>query len=480
MRQVNEQLVLDIRSAASPVQGGWMSPDSDEERGPDPDLFQRRPLLSHGLSSRRSSSSSSSTTTHGPASTIDPRISISSTIYPASSAHSHPHDMYHSTDPVPIVPPYRSSSLHHGPELVPRHNDRESFIDIVSPAAPVFTLPELHHHRNHSQPPSRTSSPKPPVPTAPKPMFKRSSPKSSPQQRFNEPKQNLPPTTNFLDLDERSDLIRKNRKLAQVFGQPPGPDVFPQLDASRFNDGPPVLPPISSGNNRHQRAALSASGSADLAVGQQGPWIAALEYMNMHGRRHSTPLSPDNLSFLRLRDDSTKPSRSAESDIHAQDINRSSSPTSFIDLSDDHATKAAPQARGRRPSSPSAQSLYENMSPEEQLEEARRRKREKLAKLHRFLGSRVPTNLVLGLDESELALPPINSTTMAMLAVPENEEATRKAWLRRRRSSSAAAYSSTWSDEVDRIKEDLNLREKAINVRRAQKMEKVIAPYSSW
>ncbi|KAG5643129.1 hypothetical protein DXG03_001519 [Asterophora parasitica] len=394
-----------------------------------------RALLSHGSWSRRSSVSSSSSTSHGPASTIDGRISISSTIYPASSAHSHPHHMY--DDPSVVR--------------------EESFIEIASPPTPAFQLPELYHHRNHSEdkpqpePESGSESPEP------------DSPEPAPSRR----------TTNFLHLDERSDherldLIRKNRKLAQVFGQPPHPDAFLQSTRSKSALKPP-LP-------RHNRGALSTSGTLD----EPDSWLPALEYMNLHSRRHSAPLTPDDLSFL-MND--TNDDDDVRSDIHAPDQissdPRPSSPTSFIDLSDDPGTprkKASAKSRGhRRPSSPSAQSLFENMSPEEQAEDVRRRKREKLAKVHRFLGSRVPTNLVLGFNDSEPTLPPLDPT---MDPLPENEEASSKAWLRRRRSSSAAAYSSAWSDEVDRLKEDLNLKEKAINVRRAQKMEKVfgVAP----
>ena len=43
----------------------------------------------------------------------------------------------------------------------------------------------------------------------------------------------------------------------------------------------------------------------------------------------------------------------------------------------------------------------------------------------------------------------------------------------RRRSSSAAEFKSNWSGPDDRVKEELDEREKAINVRRAVKMEKV-------
>lgn len=482
MRQTYDETVLDIRRQKSELRA-WTPPGSDNKEQEPDESFPQRLLLSHDSwlpSSRRSSSdsSSSSSTTQGPASTIDPRISISSTIYPASSAHSHPHDMYNTAE-LPIVPPYRTSSLHQPPTPLgnTRNTDRESFIDILSPDVAEFTLPELTDYSVTSQPSSRTSSPKPPIPTAPKPMFNRASPRTSPHQRYDEPKKfsgNLPPTTNFLDLDERSDLIRKNRKLARVFGQSPGPDAFLQQDAIRSNK-PPVLPTLSSSsNNRHPRGALSVSDSFETEEARisHPPWppAAGTQYLNSNGRRHSLPLSPDEFSFLKT-DTIVKSSRYA--DNNATDEISPTSPTSFIDLSDDlgSATLVTPKKSARgRPSSPSSQSLFENMSPEEQAEEGRRRKREKLAKLHRFLGSRVPANLVLGLDdETESSLPPPGAN---MATLPENGDVSRRDWLRRRRSSSAAAYSSSWSDEIDRIKEDLDLREKAINVRRAQKMEK--------
>ncbi|KAG6911339.1 hypothetical protein DXG01_001010 [Tephrocybe rancida] len=453
MRHARDDLVLDIRRHST---------DSDTDMNNTWDTFRRRPLLSHvrpssqGSSTSSSYSSTSSTTTHEPASTIDARISISSTMYPTSTVYSHG---IYIDESLPIVPPNRSSSLY----------SRQSFIDIGSPDTAEFSLPGHMQRRDSPSPPRTPDRNKPPIPTAPKPVFNRSSPK---------PAYSLPPTTNFLDLDQRSDLIRKNRKLAKVFGQPPGPDAFPQ-EVSR-NDKPPVLPMITAG---HQRASLSIS-NLDAAISQHGVWLPATDFMD--ARRHSVPLSPDDVqSFLEGSITKQKSSRSPDlPDFLAPDEIRGSSPTSFIDLSDDlgSATRsrpkdrdpsaaAPPRGRPRRPSSPSARSLYESMSPEEQAEETRKRKREKLAKLHRFLGSRVPTNLVLGID-ADPALPPLDPTSMA------EDEVTRKAWLRRRRSSSAAAYSSTWSDEIDRIKEDLNSTEKAINVRRALKMEKVfgVAP----
>ncbi|KAK0466294.1 uncharacterized protein EV420DRAFT_820664 [Desarmillaria tabescens] len=172
-----------------------------------------------------------------------------------------------------------------------------------------------------------------------------------------------------------------------------------------------------------------------------------------------------------------EPSTDARSDRPNGDDTKS-----FIDLSEEelpdddisaiisHTTPS----KDRSPS-PSTRSLFqfEHLSPEEQAEDLRRRNREKLAKLHRFLGSRIPTDLVLGLEDPFLSLPPPLDVQM-----DSTDEVTRKAWLRRRRSSSVAAFPPNWSDDHDRVKEDLNDKEKAINVRRAQKMEKMfgVAP----
>ena len=97
-------------------------------------------------------------------------------------------------------------------------------------------------------------------------------------------------------------------------------------------------------------------------------------------------------------------------------------------------------------------------------EEDRRRRREKIAKLHRFLGSRVPTSLVLGFSASDDTLPALDRTVDNVRTSRHN----------RRRSSSATETRSNGFGPDDRMKEELDEREKAINVRRAIKMEKVI------
>ena len=452
MPKVNEETVLDIRPQVLEVIPVHSTTDLSEI------VFRRRrPLLSHDSSlpssSRSSLDSSASDTTNGPASTIEPRISISSTIYPTSSSHSHPHFMYQSTDQHATAPARKSTS----PPRRQSDADRASFIDFALPTRRDFALKDdrsppatFHHFQSKSQPATRSSSPKPPVPTAPKPVFDRSSLKTSPRLRqHDEPEIPLPPTTNFLDIEERLELIRKNQKLARLLGQSPGPDA--------------TVSPLT----RHLHGALSMSNNPEITV--HVPFSTRLAATASNGRRHSISMSSDDLSFL--SDSGNNPiridhsSRSNDPELH------SVSTTSFIDLSDDLGSAAhdRPMKAVTSISYPSTQSLLENMSPEEQAEEERKRKRQKLVKLHRFLGSRVPTGLVLGVDCAEVSLPP----EIAVNGVQDEDDVSRKMWMRRRRSSSAAVFPSTWSDDLDRLKEDLNNEEKAINVRRAQKMEKV-------
>lgn len=214
------------------------------------------------------------------------------------------------------------------------------------------------------------------------------------------------------------------------------------------------------------------------------------QHFSNPGRRYSIPVTPDEISesFDQILFNSApykatlgrlaEPSNNHPSNMADPHNNKSGSRVSFIDLSDEEDAidetlspiAFAPNPIGissHRPPSPSQLSLYEAMTPEQRAEEEKRRNRERLAKLHRFLGSRVPAELVLGVGHLESSLPPIQPDAMA-----SEESERRKQWLRRRRSSSAGALPS-WSDDVDRMKEELGGKEKAINVRRAQKMEKV-------
>jgi hypothetical protein len=394
---------------------------------------------------------------------------------------------------------------------------------------------------------TRSRSPKPPVPRTPKPIYTRK-PMSTPSSPSTSPVATSlvfegyrwsddcdpPPTTNTLDKEERADLIRKSRKLARVFGRTPGPDMMAYQQESRS------AAIIMAG--KHSRTPLSndATSSRRRASAYPSPTESHFSHSSGGGRRHSLPLSPDDISFLNVssplydaslsqvasqfrcessatgttagfsapsnckQEDSSNDHQSVtnhESDNNATAHNSLSSPsrTSFLDWSEEEGdndglsiiTQDPPRKsganrhthhRGRRPPSPS-HSLFENMTPEEQAEEEKRRKRDKLAKLHRFLGSTVPVNLVVGSDtETMLAAQETRPATAASnssgaggkAGSSDLDEASRKAWLRRRRSSSAAAIPSDWSsNSVDRMKEELDTKEKLINVRRAQKMEKV-------
>ena len=229
-----------------------------------------------------------------------------------------------------------------------------------------------------------------------------------------------PPTPAALPPRPHADLVRKSRKLARVFGHTPAAAAV-------------ARPHVLSGHAR-ARAAFSLA----------DPTTAAFTAV----RRHSMPLSPDDVSFLSL----ASPPVDAESFID-------------LDLDDDDPVPAPSRRLAPRAS-------IETLSPEALAEDERRRKRERLAKLHRFLGSRVPAHLVLGLDAPPDPDPELDESSSSSSA------ATRRVWrMRRRSSSSAAAIPALCGDELERVREELDDKEKAINVRRAHKMEKVRSFY---
>ncbi|KAJ7150286.1 hypothetical protein C8R46DRAFT_500403 [Mycena filopes] len=414
--------------------------------------------------------------------------------------------------------------------------DRESFIDLFSPSNQDFPADFIVGPFTAASPtPSNFPRlPKPPVPTTPKPDFRRRTTTPLPPRRPSPvgppaipvraiPPDIMPPTTNFLNPTERAQLIKKSRKLAQVFGQTPGAaDLVGVPDSSRssFLDvtGGPSSSTSGSGSKIRHRAAASMNNMLGAQVpGAQRPlppWPAAEKtiHMTANGRRHSTSSAP-------LSDDAASVMTATTTEFAAHpggSESALSSPRSFMDFSNNSnedsgvgpddsisvleaalvgSRSKSNAGRGRGmglPASPSSPSLFENMSPEERAEEERRKKRDKLAKLHRFLGSRVPTNLVLGPDHGSNSnnnnnsldrdAPPLvaialDGTLMDATDQRSGSSARSSTWVKRRRSSSAVLVSS-WSDDLDRVKEDLNDKEKAIIVRRAQKMEKVfgVAP----
>lgn len=171
-----------------------------------------------------------------------------------------------------------------------------------------------------------------------------------------------------------------------------------------------------------------------------------------------SPLDALSISDLSLA--GTAGAEAGDSRTGAADVT-----ASFIDLHDDDKRPIPFFSPRSLPPSPQRSSLdlTDSMLYSRTPEEDRRRRREKLAKLHRFLGSRVPTSLVLGFSASEDNLPALDPTV-------DNVRTTRH---NRRRSSSATETRTNWFGPDDRMKEELDEREKAINVRRALKMEKM-------
>ncbi|TFK26722.1 hypothetical protein FA15DRAFT_667211 [Coprinopsis marcescibilis] len=497
--------------------------------------WRHRPLLSHAKSLSRSSAGSlDSATTYNPPSSIDlgpdHRISISSSIYPSSSANNDDADYiqihdHNDNDDYDYDNPTDDC---HDPNDILQEIQNEQVIDSDN-----YQLMSILSGSRVAHNIAQASAPKPPVPSTPKPKYSRRalSPRSSPSQSpvapslvfegYDLSNGELPPTTNWLQQDERADLIRKSRKLARVFGCTPGPEVMAYQDCS------PRISQLSSNRstsrNLHQRYPLSFTNdldsSAALRPRRASAWPSPTEshFSISPGRRHSAPMSPDDISFLNASSPLYEASlfqvasqfRSESVASHfeepadppvattisapvpalapvAQVPDALSPRTSFIDLYlsdeemlDDGSISESSKTETHRAPSPS-QSLSENMNPEQLAEEERKRKRDKLAKLHRYLGSRVPASLVLGTSDPETNLPPPaqGSSRAPKSSSSETEESTaKKAWLRRRQSSSAA-LPSTWPDEIERSKEELDNKEKAINVRRAQKMEKVfgVAP----
>ncbi|KAJ3989021.1 hypothetical protein F5890DRAFT_178545 [Lentinula detonsa] len=485
--------------------------------------------------------------------------------------------------------------------------DRVSFMELVSP----------------------TSEGKPPLPTTPKPDFStfysagrssRSLERGPPNQehgrrshkistnsrsnsRANSYEDNVnmqpPPTSNTLDPLSRADLVRKSRKLAQVFGQTPdGASLLPapsgMADSSERNLMRGSFLDIASPTTSRHHSSISMAAPRKASTGDaqervkenvdrmksKGIWPppASTHYISaVSGRRHSTPLTPDEFEFLndlhrREPISGAETEQQASSTLgsaddgnlieigDAQEVEGDSA--SFIDWDDEspglnenrsknkdrdtHPVELLTQSpSGSRSSSrrtslsslafappsaypggaprnsftredyigtelpvapfdeadddgqarkrhldrqPSLVSLITPslMSPEERTEAEKRRKREKIAKLHRFLGSRVPTELVLGQtdEESESGLPGLSTFPMGEETDLEGSSEEKRSWKRgmgkvtRRRSGSESGISSDWSDIRDRRKDDMAEDEKLRMVKRAVRLEKVfgVAP----
>ncbi|KAF5392459.1 hypothetical protein D9757_002248 [Collybiopsis confluens] len=522
------------------------------------------------------------------------RISISSTVY--SKFYYDPYDVL----PTPRTPEtFAHSQTQRRPEpTLTMHRDRAKYSELQD----QMSFMEL------------TSPTKPPIPTSPKPSFERFTrtaksgrslerrtpprdreqglAKAAPAPRSNSYDDTLdmlpPPTSNNLDPLSRADLVRKSRKLAQVFGQTPhGSSLVAPLSisASDIGPSPSSFLDITSPTTSRHRASNSIAAFRKSAVLESKDRIKgnierikskaiwppppSTQYISAaSSRRHSIPLTPDEFEFLsELHRREPAPSERGETSVLDLDSGDNieigsvkSDRASFIDWDDDspkvdvkgknihpvelisqspqssmssrHSSLSSltfappsaypggvprnsfqPQEDSGIPATPfdsedegrnynrhlqeqkqkllarqpSLVSIFTPslMSPEERAEAEKRRKREKLAKLHRFLGSRVPQGLVLGEDdESESGLPNLSVSSMGEETDMDGSGEEKRSWKKgmakvtRRRSGSESGISSEWSDITDRRKEDLGANERLRMVKRAMRLEKMfgVAP----
>ncbi|KZS96084.1 hypothetical protein SISNIDRAFT_438684 [Sistotremastrum niveocremeum HHB9708] len=240
--------------------------------------------------------------------------------------------------------------------------------------------------------------------------------------RDRSPTRSVISTRNNLAPEERGALLRKNRKLAQMLGTDPG-----------------SLTSHFSFLKIHQRGS---SEQLKLQPVQSAP-------------ARASPLSPSaNIGFLRHQDYSPRSS--------ARKSTRETG--SFMEMSDNEMDE------GHTDQSPEAESSVPTvLTEEETADRERRQRRSRLAKVHRFLGSGVPAELVLGVSgqEKDLDLPAVSAPPDLTRSSPPSLRP------RVRRRSSSAAFPSWEDPEGPRIKEELSEFEKSRNVKRAVKMEKV-------
>lgn len=277
----------------------------------------------------------------------------------------------------------------------------------------------------------------------------------------------LPPTTNQLGANERADRIRRNRKLARVFGRLPGTDnpVTDPEGPSKKSRSPSLAALLTKQkNHRHAVSVSAALESPGMKTEPCTPWQTG-GLWSPDGRRHSIPLTTGSFTLYVDDEHEAKAPKDPRPRRNIMDSPETASTRSFIDLSDEETLDddnvsglnfLSPSSHKyqRLHQSSSTPSLVDSLDLEAQAEADKRRKREKVAKLHRFLGSRVPPEAITG----NVSGPPLPPT-----AVPEASG----------RDHRLRGHKSVPSDDFDRGKEELDEKEKALKVRRAQKMERV-------
>ncbi|CUA71268.1 B-cell CLL/lymphoma 9 protein [Rhizoctonia solani] len=214
----------------------------------------------------------------------------------------------------------------------------------------------------------------PPLVAFPKPIQGRNHSSSDPSVEVGSTITGRPSTSNMRTAAERAELVKKTRKIQQMLG-----------------DVPPVSGATGSAFYRVSRAARSEDSlvsptSAVVVIG--GP-------VEHRGHRSSASLSLLPLSPVLQTDGLLNIRTSGSGEDFGLGLNDGGlSPVASVQPED---------VDGEGPE-------HDHEADEAAI--ARRAKRAKVAKLHRYLGSRVPAHLVLGLDESwdpEQGLPDVRS-----------------------------------------------------------------------
>lgn len=244
-----------------------------------------------------------------------------------------------------------------------------------------------------------------------------------------------PSTRNTLTPTERADIIRRNQKLQRVLGDVP--HAASNDDRSTGDlalDNGPLGVNVLGENTRRARPPLSPTVSS--------------QSLPKYLRRHSSPVSP---VFAR------ESVRNQFFRVPERDFDAFSPSESFME-----PTTPPPIQSFASRSSTSVVSTDNNKDPEV---EERARRRARLAKLHRYLGSRVPPELVIGTltDASQGRADEISARPKFV-----KRRASRAS---RKRSISPVPFMS--DGEADYRTSRLTEEEKAIFVKRKLKMERV-------
>ena len=277
------------------------------------------------------------------------------------------------------------------------------------------------HHRTRSLNPNAFLSR---IPTK---IVSSSSPSTSHRRSVSAastPEPHVEYTSNNLTKTERAEKVRRNRKVLQILGDgllkrgtgPTGDIAFDQalntvtntqchspLSPSAFDENFVIhkRPSQLLVENRRHSSPVTSGFSPDILI---DPHL--LRRPQFDSQKYIHPVASHQLVSTETEVATPKPKKEERlNDQYEQSASvRSGTPTLAESNPSLHSTDSFTEG---------GHSAFLGHATLEQLEEkGRARKRATLAKLHRFLGSRVPADLVLGFTQSEVeaSLPPMEST----------------------------------------------------------------------